>query len=534
MADANLNILLTLKDQASDALKTFNSQLEDNKKSLGDLSKMAAGAGASIMAAMGFAVNAAEQDREANARLSQSLKNIGVDYDTVKSSIDKVIDSQIRSSGVASEEQANALSTLILYTGDYQKALDTLPLVIDLAASKQMDLKSAADVLGKVMGGNVSILSRYGIAVEDLKKTTTSTTIDTEALSKAQADASIIHQQASISIGKIEESLKKLQPGTLDYQQALLNQAKQIQLVIDADAKVEEAQKGVTKTVESAITAEEALALIQDKVKGTAEATISPFKLLTTNLEELASKIGAMLLPMLQSIVDHIIPIIDKIAIWIEQHPELAKVLTIVIAALGVFLTTIGALGIALPFIISGLTAMGIAFDIATGPIGLVVLAIAAVIAIGVLLATHWKQIVNFLKEHWEWFVAGMLGPIGFVIVAIIKHWDAVKEAFVTSINWIIERVNDFINLLDKIPGINIGNISLIGEKVPEMATGGIVPGPIGQPIPIIAHGGETVTPVGGNGGITNNFNINGMTVRDESDIYKIARKLYVMEQLRV
>lgn len=41
------------------------------------------------------------------------------------------------------------------------------------------------------------------------------------------------------------------------------------------------------------------------------------------------------------------------------------------------------------------------------------------------------------------------------------------------------------------------------GGGFPQMQGGGIVPGPIGAPIPILAHGGETVLPVGGS---TNNF----------------------------
>lgn len=42
--------------------------------------------------------------------------------------------------------------------------------------------------------------------------------------------------------------------------------------------------------------------------------------------------------------------------------------------------------------------------------------------------------------------------------------------------------------------------------NIPQMQAGGIVPGPIGEPIPIIAHGGETVIPVGASSQTTNNF----------------------------
>ena len=56
---------------------------------------------------------------------------------------------------------------------------------------------------------------------------------------------------------------------------------------------------------------------------------------------------------------------------------------------------------------------------------------------------------------------------------------------------------------------------------------GGTVPGPIGQPIPIIAHGGERVIPSrdrGGGGNTTINFY--GATVREDADLNRIAQKV--------
>ncbi|MFA5174715.1 MAG: hypothetical protein WC438_06035 [Candidatus Pacearchaeota archaeon] len=51
-------------------------------------------------------------------------------------------------------------------------------------------------------------------------------------------------------------------------------------------------------------------------------------------------------------------------------------------------------------------------------------------------------------------------------------------------------------------------------------AEGGIVPGAITQPVPILAHGGETVLPAGVS---PMNININNPTVRSDDDIRKIA-----------
>jgi len=60
--------------------------------------------------------------------------------------------------------------------------------------------------------------------------------------------------------------------------------------------------------------------------------------------------------------------------------------------------------------------------------------------------------------------------------------------------------------------------------KPPEMAKGGIVPGPIGAPIPIIAHGGEQFAGVGKSFGGTNIYI--GSFMGDESSLREFSRKV--------
>jgi hypothetical protein len=57
-------------------------------------------------------------------------------------------------------------------------------------------------------------------------------------------------------------------------------------------------------------------------------------------------------------------------------------------------------------------------------------------------------------------------------------------------------------------------------EFVPNFARGGVVPGPVGQPTLIRAHGGETVTPAGGGAGQTIIVKVNV----DEEYIERIVR----------
>lgn len=73
-------------------------------------------------------------------------------------------------------------------------------------------------------------------------------------------------------------------------------------------------------------------------------------------------------------------------------------------------------------------------------------------------------------------------------------------------------------------------------QHIPTFRTGGIVPGPFGQPVPVLAHGGEVFLGVGSSkkerlgNTITNTFNISGLVVREEADVSRIARELKTLQ----
>jgi len=114
-----------------------------------------------------------------------------------------------------------------------------------------------------------------------------------------------------------------------------------------------------------------------------------------------------------------------------------------------------------------------------------------------------WYKSAQRLKE----IFSGFFGGIGEGIV------ESLQEPIINYFKW----------LKDWLP---FG----LGERIyipPKLQFGGIVPGPIGQPIPIIAHGGERVIPSrdrGGGGNTTINFY--GATVREDADLDRIAQKV--------
>ncbi len=427
MADSVLQILLQLKDDATKQLQDFQKVVEDNKQSLQDFSKVAAVTGAAITAAMGVAVYAAEEDREAWARLSQTVDNSGTKFDDVRGKVNSLTDSQSRNTSFGIKMQLDALNQLVLVTGSVDKAMTLLPTALDLAAAKEIDVSTAAVYLGRIMDGNTAGLTR-------------------------------------------------MMPWLIGVTDAHL-----------------------------------ALQITMDKVRGAAEATANPFTIMKNSFGELASRIGTLLLPTITELIGKLVNVIDHVMAWIDLHPTLASGLTIAATAFGLLATAIGLVGLAMTtHIISG--------------------AIAAI-----------PVIITLISTIWAWVAANiaLLASTGVGIIALAAMGVAaaaavygIKEA-VSSLTAPIESVSE-----------STGKTTIIYGKAPpspytswEEATaagvprptsyqyGGIVPGAIGQPVPIIAHGGEQYLGAGGGGSSVTNIYVAG-TVVSENQLMTLVRQL--------
>ena len=148
-----------LKDKAKD---TALASAEFKKVGLGITA-----AGVGILAFLGLAAKSAAQEETQVIRLSSVLKNVGVDYNTVKGDLNGFIESTEKATKVNDDELREGLIQLITITGSYDKSLKLLPLSLDLAAAKNINLGTAAMLVGKVAQGNTAMLSRYGIVLKE-------------------------------------------------------------------------------------------------------------------------------------------------------------------------------------------------------------------------------------------------------------------------------------------------------------------------------------------------------------------------------
>lgn len=145
---------------------------------------------------------------------------------------------------------------------------------------------------------------------------------------------------------------------------------------------------------------------------------------------------------------------------------------------------------------------VGLNAAMTANPIGLVVAAIAALIAAGFLVVKNWDTIKSAFSATWGWIkdrfsdVVGLVSDLGGKIAGAARGmFDGIRDAFKLAINWIIDRWN---GLEFKVPGFHVGPVGFDGftlgmPDLPRLHTGGTVPGVPGTEVPIMALAGETV-----------------------------------------
>ncbi len=138
----------------------------------------------------------------------------------------------------------------------------------------------------------------------------------------------------------------------------------------------------------------------------------NPGLALTMALREVQAAIGPALLPLADTIKNNVVPAIKSLADWFANLSPAGQKTVLVIAGIA---AAIGPLLVVIGNLIAIAPALGTAITIATGPIGLIVVAIAAAVAAGVLLYQNWDKLSTGAKALVMAFT-----PIG-AIVGVIK-----------------------------------------------------------------------------------------------------------------
>lgn len=144
------------------------------------------------------------------------------------------------------------------------------------------------------------------------------------------------------------------------------------------------------------------------------------------SLGGLAQQVVAGLLPTLNSLVKCAADVVAGIKEWINNNPNLVSTLAHVAASVGAVLTLFGALVAACGSWIALAPAVGAAWTIATGPIGITIMAIAGVVAGIVALWKNWDKVCHYMAQAWN--------TLTIVICKGVELWLSSWE---TALGWI-------------------------------------------------------------------------------------------------
>ena len=193
------------------------------------------------------------------------------------------------------------------------------------------------------------------------------------------------------------------------------------------------------------------------------QTTENQIQLAKNTLDAVAVTIGSALLPAVGQVFASIAPVLTSIAEWASKNEELVVIIAGVAAGISALIVTIAGMtlivqGAALAYTSFQLAAefvkgLQLATKIATAaqwawnaamtanPIGIVIMAIAALIGILYVLYTHFEEVQEFCASVWESpaaaviaFITGPIGLLIYCVAGIIANWETVKEWF--SLLW--------------------------------------------------------------------------------------------------
>ena len=402
----------------------------------------------------GKLIEMSQKQTEAEDKLAEIYKSrMGVGKKAVKSTL--ALASAEQKIGVVGDEvQLSAAQQLATYA-KYPETVNTmLPAVNDLLVQQkgmnatQEDATSLANLFGKAMMGQTGALKKAGISFTEAQEEVLKYGTEEE---KAATIAEVVKQ----NVGDMNEKFAQTDAG-----------------------KIQQAKN---------------------------------------ELGDMGEEIGAILLPAVADLVSwfqvHLLPVIQNVIDWFSQHPKIATfalALASITAVAGPLIMIIGGIVSAIGAVIPIVTAVGGAFTLLAGPVGIVVAAIAAAIAIGIALYKNWdtikakaKSIWNAIKGVIQKVLVGIVSSVRAKIIAVkttvttiftavkntvSKIWNNIKNAITKPINTAKDKVKGIIKTIKgffplklkklvsfSLPSISIGSKSTkVGDKSVKSPTFGV------------------------------------------------------------
>jgi hypothetical protein len=182
MAEARIGIVAEfLGKKAFDQASKSTTALEKGVKRLGGT--LAATFGAQQL--LKFAKNAAKafiEDEQAATRLAQSVKNLGLAFETPR--IEEFISQLSRASGVTDDQLRPSMQKLLQTTGSVAKSTELLTQALDISRGSGVDFETVVNDLSMAYVGQTRGLRKYSLGLSQTELKTMSFTDVQEKLAK--------------------------------------------------------------------------------------------------------------------------------------------------------------------------------------------------------------------------------------------------------------------------------------------------------------------------------------------------------------
>jgi len=453
---------------------------------------VAAGAAVGAFAVeMKKAVQAAAEQEKAELTLAQAMKHHGTYTEAAFNSLREFASERQKLTKYSDELTLSNLRLLQTFGMDTETMKKAMVAAQDLASAKGIDLTTAVNLLGKAYAGNTTMMTRYGIVLDQNRLKTEGFTYVLEEMQKhfggaAQAEADTYTgrlEQMKNAFGELQEvigfailpALKDMVSSLRDMFSALAESGtleKVFKPLADAFSKLAPLIGETITTIIQTLTQSDIFSVLTEAIASIFEALLPVIQQVGPPLAKIAAILGDMLAqilsalapvietlapiiakiiekvgeflqkmgPTLQRVTEQIVNIIDKILIKIEPH--LDKILDLglrVLEAALKFLPPI--LTIAEPLIDLLMKAVDFLAPISEfmlkiqgmilGVLGKALEWLAGVVSnLGNIWSTVWEGIKAIAEAVWNALVAAWNAIIQPLITIATKIWDGVKAAW--------------------------------------------------------------------------------------------------------
>lgn len=397
-------------------------------------------------------------------------------------------------------ETTDKLKDLEKQYGKCSPALEAISAKTGELADKTKGLSAGAAVLG---GGMVAMAVNAGKAADELKTTAQVTGFSVEELQKLQYAADLVDVSYETMTGSITKVTKAMSSGSKVFDKLGISITNQDGSMRDAKDVWYEALEALgqieNETERDAVSMElfgksamEMAGIVDDggqKLKTLGEEAQNAGLIMSEDavngagqfndaLDTLKARASAAFAEAGATLADTLIPalewLVEKVSAVLEWFGNLdGTTQTVILVILGLVAALSPLLSL-ISTITAVLPALGAAFTFITGPVGIVVAAVGALIAVGVALYKNWDTIKAKATELWQKIKdtfdrikQGIADRITAIKDKVTTTFENIKEAIMRP----IEKAKEFISgIVEKIKGFFDFKIELPKIKMPHFA----------------------------------------------------------------